>query len=442
MRRTRKEITPVTTRSLNRLIFRLMWPAIVANITTPLLSLADMAIVGHIGEADLIAAIALGGMVFNMLYWVFGFLRMGTSGLTAQAFGAGDTDECRNILMRSLLIAVVVGTAMIIAIDLLTDLVMMFMDADAATVSAATTYIRITVLGAPATLSVFALSGWFLGMQSARRVMAVALLSNIINIFLSLVLVFVFEMRIQGVATGTAVSQWLGFVIAAVMAAGSFKAFSGITVRKVLRFRKMTALAGINGFIFARTLCLVAVTLWFTRVGAQQGAVMLAANALIMQLFMLFSYFTDGLAFAGEALSGRFQGEGDMTSLRALVRRLLQWGGALALVTTLLYMVCGDAILSLITDDAAALAAASSYDGYAAVIPLVGFGAFVWDGIYAGRTLTARMFVVMAVSTAVFFALWFAPIPVGINHHLWIAFLAYLLCRSLLMPICHPRIFP
>lgn len=439
MRRTRKEITPVATRSLNRLIFRLMWPAVVANITTPLLSLTDMAIVGHIGEADLIAAIALGGVVFNMLYWVFGFLRMGTSGLTAQAFGAGDTDECRSILMRSLLIAVIVGTAMIVAIDPLTSLVMLFMQADYATVSAATTYIRIAVIGAPATLSVFALSGWFLGMQSSRRVMAVALLSNVINIVVSLVLVFVFEMRIQGVATGTALSQWLGFLAAVIMAAKDFDAFSGITVRKVLRFRKMAALAGINGFIFARTLCLVAVTLWFTRVGAQQGAVMLAANALIMQLFMLFSYFTDGLAFAGEALSGRFQGEGDMIALRALIRRLLQWGGALAIVATLLYLISGDAILSLITDDATALAAASSYTGYAAVIPLVGFGAFVWDGIYAGRTLTARMFVVMAVSTAVFFALWFAPIPVGLNHHLWIAFIAYLMCRSLLMPVFHPR---
>lgn len=414
---------------MSRMITAIAWPAIISNITTPLLSLADTAIVGHFGSAAYIGAIALGASMFNMLYWLFGFLRMGSSGMTAQAYGANDRKTASLVLWRSLVVALSAGVLMLMLASPIASLMLPFFDTDAATSALARRYFLIAVCGAPATLSVFALSGWFLGMQDSRTPMWTALITNVVNIAVSLMAVYVFGLRIEGVAIGSAVAQWTGFVFAVAVAALRYSP-------QRCRWREIADAAGLKRFfsvnadIFLRTLCLVAVTLWFTRTGAGQGVDVLAANALLLQLFMFFSYFMDGFAFAGEALAGLFHGAGDKSSLRLLIASLMRAGAVLAAVFSAVYMLCGGELLSLLTDDAAVLRVCADYRMWAVAVPLAGTMAFVWDGILIGLTRTRIMLVSMASASAVFF------LTVGVsrhalgNHGLWLAFVVYLALRG------------
>lgn len=297
-------------------------PAIASNITTPLLSLVDVAIVGHIGSAVYIAAIALGGAVLNMCYWVFSFLRMGSSGVTAQAFGAGDNTEQRAIFYRGLCIAAALAAVLLILQIPMTAGVLSFMEADADAADLAYKYVRVCIWGAPAVLGSTVLSGWMLGMQYARGPMWMALVTNCVNIATSALLVFVFKLDITGVAAGTCVAQWSGFIFGLVLIKRRFDlAYPGL--ENIFNGKRLKHFFSINTDIFVRTLCLVAVTLWFTHAGARQGNLVLATNAVLMQFFMLFSYFTDGFAFAGEAMAGKYFGAGDQSTLKHCIKALI-----------------------------------------------------------------------------------------------------------------------
>lgn len=415
---------------LRRQILAIALPAIISNITTPLLAMIDVAIVGHIGSADYIAAIALGSSMFNMLYWLFGFLRMGSSGVTAQAYGAGDTRSAATILYRALLVGLVIGL-MIFAIGSPVAAIMLrFMDADAATMPLARLYFLIAIAGAPATLGSFALSGWFLGMQNSRATMWMAIVTNIVNIAASLILVFGIGLRIEGVAIGSAIAQWTGFIFGLAIAVFRYRpripAFA-----ELLSLNDLRRFFSINADIFLRTLCLVAVTVWFTRAGSVSGVGILAANALLLQLFMFFSYFMDGFAFAGEALAGKFHGARDSRSLSRLIESLTRIGIILAILFCIIYYFCGDAILSLLTDDRSVLGICADYRLWAAVVPLAGTLAFVWDGILIGLTRTRAMLIAMASSSVLFFLFYFLTRGSLGNHGLWLSFIIYLAARGL-----------
>ena len=417
-------------RKINKAILAIAVPAIVSNITTPLLGLVDVAIVGHIGSAVYIGAIAVGSTMFNMLYWLFGFLRMGTAGLTSQSCGAGDFHSSSASLRRALLMAFVFASLLIVLSRPLGYLALDFLDADDATAPLARKYFSIAIFGAPAALGMYSLNGWLLGMQNTRSPMLVALLTNVVNIAISATLVFGFGMKIEGVATGTLSAQWIGFLTA--MAVVWYKYHpEKIPFAELIRRNALGRLFKINLDIFLRTLCLVGVTAWFTRAGAAQSVDILAANALLMQLFMFFSYFSDGFAFAGEALAGKHFGAGDNDALRTVVAALLRWGLWIALGFTALYFAAGEFVLRLLTDEGDVISTAKEYLPWAVSIPICGIAAFIYDGIFVGLTATRRMLVSVASGMAVFFIIYFALMPSMGNHALWLAFVTYLAVRGL-----------
>ena len=417
-------------RKINKAILAIAVPAIVSNITTPLLGLVDVAIVGHIGSAVYIGAIAVGSTMFNMLYWLFGFLRMGTAGLTSQSCGAGDFHSSSASLRRALLMAFVFAAVLIVLSRPLGYLALDFLDADDATAPLARKYFSIAIFGAPAALGMYSLNGWLLGMQNTRSPMLVALLTNVVNIAISATLVFGFGMKIEGVATGTLSAQWIGFLTA--MAVVWYKYHpEKIPFAELIRRNALGRLFKINLDIFLRTLCLVGVTAWFTRAGAAQSVDILAANALLMQLFMFFSYFSDGFAFAGEALAGKHFGAGDNDALRTVVAALLRWGLWIALGFTALYFAAGEFVLRLLTDEGDVISTAKEYLPWAVSIPICGIAAFIYDGIFVGLTATRRMLVSVASGMAGFFIIYFSLMPSMGNHALWLAFVTYLAVRGL-----------
>lgn len=427
------------TPSINRAIFALALPAIVTNITTPLLGLMDVAIVGHLGSPAFIAAIAIGGNMFNMLYWLFGFLRMGTSGITSQAYGAADPKAQSATLARSLLIAFTAGLLLILLSGPLSTIILRFIDAQGVTREYALEYFRILVFGAPAVLSTYALTGWFVGMQNSKATMWMSFFIDIANIVISLIMVFGLKLQLRGVATGTLVAQWSGFVFGMVWIMRKFRPVR-VSLSEILSLADLKRFFSINADIFLRTLCLVAVTMWFTRAGAVQGTVMLAVNTLLMQFFMLFSYFMDGFAFAAEALCGRFVGASDRHSLRRAVGLIFRWGAVIATLFTLLYAVGGDMLLSVMTSEKEVINASLDYRWWTVTLPFVGFAAFLWDGVFIGATLTRWMLLSVAGATAIFFGLYVLLFDALGNHGLWIAFLSYLLVRGLILTVASRKL--
>ena len=427
-----------TQSGVNRSILRLAVPSIVTNITTPLLALMDVAIAGHMGAPVYIAAIAVGGSMFNMLYWLFGFLRMGSSGMTAQAYGRNDRAAMATVLHQALLVAILVGLLMIALQSPLCTLILRFMDTDAATSRLAADYFHILIWGAPPYLATFALSGWFLGMQNSRVTMWCSILINITNIAASLTLVYLFHLGIPGIAAGTLIAQWTGFITLFILAARQLGRQQA-PWSEIFRIPQLKRFFRINTDIFLRTVCLVAVTMWFTRMGAVQGDRMLAVNALLMQFFTLFSYFMDGFAFAGEALTGRYTGAADTAMLRRSVRALLAWGTAVAIIFSAIYLLCGDLLLNILSSDRGITAMAHEYLGWVPTVPAAGFLAFTWDGIFIGATDTRRMLLSMFIATVAFFIVEAIAFPHLANHGLWLAFLIYLLLRGLILTIFYRR---
>ena len=413
-------------------ILKIALPAIVTNITVPLLGLVDTAIVGHMGNATYIGAIAVGSMVFNLVYWVFGFLRMGTSGLTAQARGRRDLQEMRSLLVRSQTVAMTVALLILLLQVPLRDVMLWLIGPTDDVRPLAVTYYHIVVWGAPAMLSLYGLSGWFIGMQNTRLPMVISISQNVVNIVASLALVYGLGMKVEGVALGTVVAQYAGLLMAMAMLVRYYRRY--ITIR-LCSLKEFIPFLRVNSDIFLRTLCLVAVNLYFTSAGARQGATILAVNALLLQLYLLFSYIMDGFAYAGEALCGRFWGARDNKAFREVVGRLFMWGVVMTVLFTTLYVAGGMPFLRLLTDEETVVQAAREYVWWAWLIPVVGVAAFLWDGIFIGITRTRGMLVSAGVASVVFLAgvVWLMPV-MG-NHGLWLSMLLYLAVRGIVQSV-------
>lgn len=374
---------------MNRRILHLAIPSIVSNITVPLLGLVDVTIVGHLGATAYIGAIAVGGLLFNILYWNFGFLRMGTSGLTSQAYGRKDKDAEIRVLVQAVSVGLFSALAMLILQYPIERLAFRLLDTSAEVEQYAVTYFRICIWGAPAVLAQYGFTGWFIGMQNSRYPMYIAIVMNVINIVCSSCFVFLFGMKVEGVALGTVVAQYSGVMMAWWLWFYNYKELRGrITFRGSLQLIAMRRFFAVNRDIFLRTLCLIGVTTFFTSTGARQGDVILAVNTLLMQLFTLFSYIMDGFAYAGEALSGRYVGACNLVQLKRAVKALFGWGVGLSLVFTLLYGIGGENFLGLLTNDTVVIETAGHYFYWVLAIPLAGFAAFLWDGILIGATAT------------------------------------------------------
>lgn len=416
---------------VNSQIINIAVPAIISNITVPLLGLVDVAIVGHLGAAAYIGAIAVGGMTFNVIYWVFGFLRMGTSGMTSQVLGRRDFCETMRMLVRSVGVAFIVALVLILLQKPILSASMAIMQPSHEVRNFASTYFLILIYGAPAMLGLFSFSGWFIGMQNSKTPMVIAITQNIVNIAASTLFVFGYGLKVEGVAFGTLTAQWAGFIIAVVMFARNYGrlrkyfSWSGIWQKKAIKH-----FFSVNRDIFLRTLCLVSVMLFFTSASSWQGDIILAVNTLLMQFYMLFSYVMDGFAYAGEALSGRYYGALNSKALRDTVHKLFIWSAGMVILFTMIYGIGGDTFLSLLTNEPSVVYASHDYYWWATAVPFASAAAFVWDGVYIGCTKTRGMLVSMAVSVVVFFALYFSLCGFWGNHGLWMAFISYLFTRS------------
>ena len=406
-------------------------PSIISNITVPLLGMIDVAIVGHMGRAVYIGAVAVGSMIFNLVYWLFGFLRMGSSGLTAQALGRRDLPEVGRLLLRSMAIALGIAFVLLV-LQVPLRLMMFWLIGPTADVQpSATTYFYIVVWGAPASLGLFSLSGWYIGMQNTRIPMLISITQNVINILVSLLLVYGFGMKIEGVALGTVIAQYAGFL----MAVGLFFRYYGrlrcyLVLQGTFVRTAMSRFFHVNRDIFLRTLCLVLVNLFFTSAGARHGAVILSVNTVMMQLYLFFSYFMDGFAYAGEALGGRYYGAGNKLVFRETVRHLFGWAVLMTVFFTLLYVVGGQAIVGILTDEPQVLATSYDYLWWVWLIPTAGAAAFIWDGLFIGMTATRGMLVSSLVSALLFFVIYGLTAGILKNHGLWLAMVVYLLMRG------------
>lgn len=417
-------------------ILHIAIPSIISNITVPLLGLIDVTIVGHLGSASYIGAIAVGGMLFNMIYWIFGFLRMGTSGLTAQAYGAHDLKEVTRILLRSTGISLMLALALLILQYPIRLIAFELIDTSAEVQQLATLYFHICIWGAPATLGLYSFSGWFIGMQNSRFPMFIAITQNIVNIVASLLFVFVFGMKVEGVALGTLTAQYAGLFMAYLLWLRYYRPLRKYISRKQLfTHDAMKRLFQVNRDIFLRTLCLVAVTVFFTSTGAAFGDVVLAVNTLLMQLFTLFSYIMDGFAYAGEALTGKYIGAGNRQELQRTIRHLFGWGIALSLAFTLLYGIGGKEFLGLLTNEQSVISASGDYFYWVLAIPLAGFAAFLLDGICIGATSTHIMLKAMVVASGSFFLIYYSLHNVLHNHALWLGFIVYLALRGIMQAL-------
>ena len=424
----------------DRQILQIALPSIVSNITVPLLGLIDVAIVGHMGSPVYIGAVAVGSMIFNLMYWLFGFLRMGSSGLTAQALGRRDLTEVTRILVRSMAIAFGIALLMIVLQMPMKWLMFWLIGPTSDVAPFATTYFYIVIWGAPASLGLFCLSGWYIGMQNTRIPMVVSIMQNVMNILASLTLVYGFGMKIEGVALGTVIAQYAGLL----MALGGLRLYRRLYKYLVLKGTFVRKAMGrffhVNRDIFLRTLCLVAVNLYFTSAGARHGAIILSVNTVLLQLYLFFSYFMDGFAYAGEALGGRSYGAGNGAAFSETLRRLFGWATGVALAYTILYMVGGQWIIGLLTDESQVLETSKEYVWWVWLVPIASTLAFIWDGVFIGITATRGMLVSSFISALLFFSVYEIVRRLLGNHALWLAMIVYLAMRGIIQTIWYKKL--
>lgn len=412
-------------------VFKLALPSIISNITVPLLGIIDLTIVGHMGDVIYIGAIAIGTMIFNVLYWLFGFLRMGTSGMTSQALGRRDLTEAMRLLVRSLTISTAIAATFIVFQLPIRWMALSIMQPTEQIAEQAAIYFSICIWGAPAMLGLYGLTGWFIGMQNTRIPMLVSIFQNIVNIVASVTFVFGFGMKIQGVALGTLTALWTGFLLALYCWKRYYGRLAEYNWKDDLFKRStMVRFFAVNRDIFIRTLFLVGVNFFFISAGSRQGAIILSVNTLLMTLFTLFSYVMDGFAYAGEALSGKYYSAANKLAFDRVYNSLFAWGAIMAVVFTLVYAVGGNGFLMLLTNEAVVVQSAEAYFWWAVMIPIVSVSAFVYDGIFIGLTATRGMLVSSVVSALVFFALYLALQTYLGNHALWLAFIVYLGLRG------------
>ena len=415
-------------------------PIMVSNVSTPLLGLVDIAVIGRLPDPAYIGAVALGALVFSFLFWAFGFLRMGTTGLTAQALGAGDTAELRAGLGRALLIAAAIGTGLIALQWPLGALAFAALDGSAQVEQLAGEYFGIRIWAAPATLANYALLGWFVGLGRARTALMLQLVLNGANMALDALLVLGFGLGVAGVAWGTLMAEVLAAGVGLWLAHRVLQETGGRwSWAAVVDAGPLARALAVNRDIMIRTLALITVFAWFMAQGAKQGDVALAANAVLMQFVGVAAYFLDGVAFAAESLVGRAVGAARRALLRAAIGLTTIWAAALALAASGLFLLLGPLLIDLLTVDAGVRAAARVYLPWAALAPLAGVWSFQLDGVFIGATRTAEMRNAMLLTLALFFLGWWLLLPWG-NHGLWAALYVSYAARLLTLGAYLPRL--
>lgn len=427
-----------------RSIFQVAWPIVLANASVPLLGLADTAVIGNVGTVTDLAAIALGALLFNFLYWGFGFLRMGTTGFVAQADGADDEAEVRATLGRALLLAGVIGLALLIAQWPLLQAGLWLLQGSAAAEQLTGDYFLIRIWGAPASLALFALMGCLIGLGRSGMLLKLQLLLNGSNILLDVCFAAVMDLGVQGIALGTAIAEWLSLVIGLGWVLGILRqraapAAPMLDRTRLLDLAKMRQMMAANADILIRTLALLFAFAWFTQQGAGFGDRVLAANHLLLQFISFSAYFLDGYAFAAEALVGRALGARRLDVFDGTVRRSSELALLTSLALGLSLWLFGELGLRLLTDLADVRQTAGHYLIYAAIYVVVSVAAFQLDGIFIGTSRTRDMRNASLASLGVFLTLWWLW-RADLNHGLWWAFIGYVMARAAALLYYYPRL--
>lgn len=428
---------------MNKRILKLAVPAIFNNITIPLLGICDTTIAGHLGSAQFLAAMAVGSMMLNVIFWLCGFLRMGTTGLASQAYGAGSLGQVRLILKNAFLIALVLSCLVLIAQRPLENILFRIMAPESGVSESAALYFRICIWSAPAQLIIMCVSGWFIGLQNTVVPMLIAVGINILNIVLSILLVFVFDSGFAGIAFGTLIANWIGL--------GGALGFVVVRLKKLKSAENRSHAANssfkiqpstffkVNTDLFLRSACIMIVTLAMTSYGSRLGETTLAANAVIMQFFLFFSYFMDGFAFAGEAMVGSALGARNYVLLSVSVRCLLKWGVAMAVSFFLIYLFGVPFITSLLTDNAEVLNIVKDMRFWVVALPPITVAAFIFDGVFIGLARTRALLVTTLIATLAYFAIVLTG-NILTNILIWGAFETYLLLRGVLLGVDYVKL--
>lgn len=433
-------------RRINRDILRLSIPAIVSNITVPLLGLCDTGISGHLGSEVYMAAISVGAMMLNVLVCLLVFLRMGTTGLTATVFGAGDESGIRRIYTRALVLGLGIGVLLVILSNPIMRGMLALIAPDSEVTGYTERYFIIRIWGMPALLAVMAISGWFVGMQSTVYPMAISILMNVVNILLSFVLVFHTGTGFDGIAWGTTISNWVGLLLA-LSCAMYFRKGKALlcSPKEIFELKGIKKFFTVNVNLFLRSGFIMMVSLGVTAAGARLGSMALAVNVVVMQFFHFFSYFMDGFAFSGEALTGRYNGSGQIDMLKKNVSALLGWTMVVAFIFTLLYGIGNSFVTDLLTDNAGVREGVGELWIWITLLPLVSAWAFIYDGFYVGVTQTGKMTLATFIASVAYFSLAFLHIDAGgisisvsDNGWIWTGFLAYLLLRGVMLAVMWP----
>ena len=445
-------------RALNREILRLSLPSILANLTVPLVGMVDTALAGHLldasgGSAVFIGGISVGAMLLNLLYWNFFFLRTGTGGLTAQAFGRQDPHDCARIFVRGIGFALGVSVLLLALQVPLSRLGMLVVSASPEVCRLALRYFFIRIWAAPATLGLMVFRGWFVGMQDSVSSMWTDLVVNFVNIGASVLLTFGCfgwsGLGFDGIAAGTVVAQYAGLVYVVLVCAIKYRrVFASVSpgdVRELLHPSSLKPFLQMNGNLLGRSLCFTGIYMGYTVIAASFGDVLLACSTIMMQLLLIFSYFTDGFAYAGEALTGRFIGARDEVLLRRTVRYVFMWSMGIAVLFILVYAVVGVPLVRLFTSDTEVVDTCRRFLPWLAVMPPLGCAAFTWDGVYLGATSSRSLFLSMAAAMLGFFACWFGWQALGGGtgdirlHVLLAAYFVHLAVRTIWLSLDYRR---
>lgn len=414
---------------MNREILRLAIPNIISNISVPLLSSVDTALMGRMSELH-IGAVGVGAMLFNFIYWNFGFLRMGTTGITAQAYGRNDASELSHTLGRALLVVLAVAALLLLVQGPLGYWGATLMNAEGEQLGLVLRYFNIRIWAAPATLGLYAFMGWFFGMQNPIFPLVLTIFINLINIAMSVYLVQYHGMGVDGVAWGTLIAQYSGLFLAVGLWAWRYRGLRAhLSWSAIAGVEELMGFLRINADIFLRTLCLTSAFAFFYARSAELGVMSLAANTILLQFLNWMSYGVDGFAYASESLVGKYKGAGRPTQTRQAIRLSFAWGMGLAVLFSLAYGLGGPQLLRLFTNQEDVLAAAAPYLFWIALLPILGTPSYIWDGVYVGLTASKAMRNSMIMAFVVFLLAYWAGMGLG-NHGLWLAMLLFLAGRG------------
>lgn len=422
---------------MNREILKLAIPNILTNLSVPLVSLVDLGLMGRMPSSAYIVAIGLGTVVFNFLYWAFGFLRMGTTGLVSQAFGKGDQAQTVNLLSRSIIIAALIGFSLILLQNPIFELAAFLIQAEQEAFKPLEIYFSYRIYAAPATISIFVLSGWLLGMQDSKSVLLIAVLVNGLNALLSFILVKKFGLDVDGVALGTVVAQYTGLIFAIFIIFLKHRInFKSLKYHSFFDPQDWKEFFRVNFDIFIRTLCLILVMSFFKVKLTATGILLGAANILLFEFITISAYGIDGFAFAAESLCGKYFGKKDGLAFLKAVRISFYWGVGLSMLLSLAYLLFGKHLLQLLTNKEDVVLLALDYLPWLIIAPLINSFAFIWDGIYIGSTATKQMRNSMILATFFIFFPAFALFKNGLgNHGIWLAFSIFMFSRGLIQTL-------